>query len=271
MSLSAASPASTAAGLDSHGERSGSPRADRSGRALGVTRGSAALLQAQGSTGQQQHQLEYVAQLDIKNTTGTAKRIASLTAVPHHPEVYLLASCDSRIRLVSGDTHAQMRKFKGHRNANTRIGASLFPCGCALLSGSEDGWVYVWRSGLHATPHATILDTGGSSTSQAGHLYGSGHGLRAYSATAGTAAPGHVAAEGKDVAAAASTAGKARPTGRQPDAGAGTQGCEAAAGKDRAKVAQYEAFQTPEAVVTQALVVPHTCRWARWDTAKEHN
>lgn len=104
--------------------------------------------------------LDYVAQVDVRNqhkkpgSTG-AKKITAIEALPAAaaagaspspltaPE-FLVTSNDSRIRLYSG---LELEcKFKGLKNKQTQVRAGTSKDGKYVVSGSDDGWVYLWET-----------------------------------------------------------------------------------------------------------------------------
>ena len=58
-----------------------------------------------------------------------------------------MATNDSRIRLISLGNTRQEVKFKGHCNTHLQIMPSFEPHHELILSGSEDGFVYIWDQG----------------------------------------------------------------------------------------------------------------------------
>jgi hypothetical protein len=38
-------------------------------------------------------------------------------------------------------------KYKGYHNRSTQIRATFAPNGAFVISGSDDGWVYIWSTG----------------------------------------------------------------------------------------------------------------------------
>ncbi|KAF8061942.1 SPAC3H5.08c [Scenedesmus sp. PABB004] len=88
--------------------------------------------------------LEYVAQVDVRNTRGqhaSGRKVTGIRAVPGHPAQFLITTNDSRLRLLEG--YGQVLKFKGHRNSSTQSRAALSADGAAVVCGSDDGWAYL--------------------------------------------------------------------------------------------------------------------------------
>ncbi|KAL0301160.1 UNVERIFIED_CONTAM: WD repeat-containing protein 44 [Sesamum radiatum] len=65
----------------------------------------------------------------------------------------LVTSADSRIRVLDGVDLDLVHKFKGFRNANSQISASLTSNGKYVVSASEDSYVYVWRHEGESRPN----------------------------------------------------------------------------------------------------------------------
>ena len=57
----------------------------------------------------------------------------------------ILASClDSSVRLIDKDTGGVLNTFKGHTNVECRVDSFVTHTDGEVVSGSEDGAVYVW-------------------------------------------------------------------------------------------------------------------------------
>ncbi|EFJ53205.1 hypothetical protein VOLCADRAFT_86245 [Volvox carteri f. nagariensis] len=194
--------------------------------------------------------LDYLTQLDVKNPHGSGRKVTGLVQVPYtygNDQLYVITSADSRIRLYVGYTQVKERKFKGHRHSNTQIAASLSPSCQHLICGSDDGWVYVWETGLPPPPPPLPGPTmvgalsGPTATATGGTATGATTSLGSAGLVAGRGRAGFGAGPGpggKDVAAAVRGAGKV-------------------------KEGVYEAFQTPEQTTTVALLAPNVCRLGR--------
>ena len=61
----------------------------------------------------------------------------------------LISTNDSRIRLINISNFDTKCKYKGHTNTQSQIDARFSPNGNLLISGSEDGNVYIWRYKRH--------------------------------------------------------------------------------------------------------------------------
>eukprot|EP00884_Botryococcus_braunii_P023494 jgi/Botrbrau1/9829/Bobra.0313s0008.1 len=92
--------------------------------------------------------LEYEAQIDVKNRRGQQSRgrkVTGMAFLPGDPSKLLITSNDSRIRLY--ETYSMIMKYKGYHNRSTQIRASFSANGAFVVSGSDDGWVYIWSTG----------------------------------------------------------------------------------------------------------------------------
>jgi len=110
--------------------------------------------------------LEYEAQLDVKNKHGhnsRGRKITGLTYAPNKlfPNALLCTSNDSRIRLYDGYT---LRfKYKGLSNKSTQIKASFSSKGNFVISGSDDGAVFIWdcsKSPLNPSADTALMSRG---------------------------------------------------------------------------------------------------------------
>ncbi|KAK4056393.1 hypothetical protein OIO90_002536 [Microbotryomycetes sp. JL221] len=84
-----------------------------------------------------------------KNSKG--RKVTSMTPFPvpsSAGERLLVTSNDSRMRLYHLNDKAVEAKFQGHENTSSQIRASFSDDGRWVISGSEDGYVYIWDSGL---------------------------------------------------------------------------------------------------------------------------
>ena len=92
--------------------------------------------------------LEYLAQVDVKDqrssSSSSGSKITGLLVMSD--DSLIVTSADSRLRRYLG--YAQQCKYKGLKATSTMIRASLSPCGQHLISGSEDGRVYIWDTFL---------------------------------------------------------------------------------------------------------------------------
>jgi WD40 repeat protein len=75
-----------------------------------------------------------------KNSFG--KKITSIQFINKNEAV--ISSCDSRIRLISMNDGKKLCKYKGHINEDSMIKSSIDHNFDIIISGSEDGFCYVW-------------------------------------------------------------------------------------------------------------------------------
>lgn len=100
-------------------------------------------------------------QVDVRNQRGahaSGKKVTGICAVPGQPQQFLVTTNDSRLRLLEG--YGQVLKFKGHKNVCTQLRASMTTDGANVACGSDDGWVYVWQTGVQEGGHAGAAATG---------------------------------------------------------------------------------------------------------------
>nr|GMC70189.1 WD repeat-containing protein 44-like [Ipomoea batatas]GME02277.1 WD repeat-containing protein 44-like [Ipomoea batatas] len=81
--------------------------------------------------------------LQNKKKKSHQKKITGFQFVPGSTSEVLVTSSDSRIRVIDG--FDLVHKFKGFRNTNTQISASLSADGRYAVCASEDSYVYVWN------------------------------------------------------------------------------------------------------------------------------
>ncbi|AQK44996.1 Transducin/WD40 repeat-like superfamily protein [Zea mays] len=84
-------------------------------------------------------------QIDLQNKKkkSSQKKITGFQFLPGSTSKVLITSADSRIRVVDGLN--LVHKYKGFRNSNSQISASLAANGSYVISASEDSHVYIWR------------------------------------------------------------------------------------------------------------------------------
>lgn len=81
------------------------------------------------------------------------KKITGFQFAPGSSSEVLVTSADSRIRVIDGVD--LVHKFKGFRNTNSQISASLTTNGRYVVSASEDSSVYVWKHEGGSRPNRT--------------------------------------------------------------------------------------------------------------------
>ncbi|ODQ64049.1 WD40 repeat-like protein [Nadsonia fulvescens var. elongata DSM 6958] len=81
----------------------------------------------------------------ITNYIGHAVTSVSYMNEPKRAGCFLSSSHDSIIRLIDVETGSLRQAFRGHRNANYRIFSSFAQNNTKIVSGSEDGFIYVWN------------------------------------------------------------------------------------------------------------------------------
>ncbi|XP_076903237.1 uncharacterized protein LOC143558249 [Bidens hawaiensis] len=91
-----------------------------------------------------ENKLQQKSQINLqnKNKKTRHKKITGFQFVPGTSEV-LITSADSRVRVVDG--LELIHKFKGFRNTNRQISASVTSNGRYVVCASEDSQVYVWK------------------------------------------------------------------------------------------------------------------------------
>ncbi|KAL3639867.1 hypothetical protein CASFOL_014835 [Castilleja foliolosa] len=94
-------------------------------------------------------------QINLRNNKKRSheKKITGFQFVPGSSSEVLVTSADSRIRVINGVD--LVHKFKGFRNTNSQISASLSSNGKYTISASEDSNVYVWRHESQTRPNRT--------------------------------------------------------------------------------------------------------------------
>ena len=105
--------------------------------------------------------LEYVTQIEVRNTRGKnsrGKKITGLQVMPNDPKKLLVTSNDSRVRIFDG--YNLRCKYKGLKNSNSQIRASFNAVGDFIICGSEDGCVYIWSTINTFIPTANPTYTG---------------------------------------------------------------------------------------------------------------
>ncbi|KAE8680147.1 Protochlorophyllide oxidoreductase A [Hibiscus syriacus] len=88
--------------------------------------------------------------LQNKKKKSHHKKITGFQFAPGSSSEVLITSADSRIRVVDGSD--LIHKFKGFRNTNSQISASVTANGKYVVSASEDSYVYVWKQEAESRP-----------------------------------------------------------------------------------------------------------------------
>ncbi|KAK4369148.1 hypothetical protein RND71_012940 [Anisodus tanguticus] len=91
------------------------------------------------------NKLQQKAQINLQNKKKKAhqKKITGFQFVSGSTSEVLITSADSRIRVV--DAADLVHKFKGFRNTNSQISASVSADGRYVVCASEDSHVYIWK------------------------------------------------------------------------------------------------------------------------------
>ncbi|PPS03122.1 hypothetical protein GOBAR_AA17535 [Gossypium barbadense] len=99
-----------------------------------------------------ENKLQPKSQINLQNKKKKAhqKKITGFQFAPGSSSEVLITSADSRIRLV--DESDLIHKFKGFRNTNSQISASVTTNGKYVVSASEDSYVYVWKQEAESRP-----------------------------------------------------------------------------------------------------------------------
>ena len=90
--------------------------------------------------------LNYSTRIDCKNRRGkfsSGRKVSGVQFLGKGNEI-LISTNDSRLRLFNLEDYTQKYKYKGHRNENLQIEASVNDKLDFILSGSEDNNVYLW-------------------------------------------------------------------------------------------------------------------------------
>ena len=90
--------------------------------------------------------LETVAKISCKNTRGPKSRGRPVTGISFvADDMFLVSSNDSRIRLFSTEKFEIKQKYKGLTNERSKIYATVGLNSMHVISGSENGNVYIWN------------------------------------------------------------------------------------------------------------------------------
>ncbi|KAL3846908.1 hypothetical protein ACJMK2_017856 [Sinanodonta woodiana] len=93
-------------------------------------------------------QLKYYTQIHVRSTRGKNARGRKITGIEPLPgeDKVLVTSNDSRVRLYDLRDLTLTCKYKGPTNNSSQIRASFSPKGKYVICGSEDSFVYIWRT-----------------------------------------------------------------------------------------------------------------------------
>ncbi|XP_047337254.1 WD repeat-containing protein 44-like isoform X2 [Impatiens glandulifera] len=112
---------------------------DGQGALVGSYKGSCRLYNTSDNKLQQKTQIN----LQNKKKKSHHKKITGFQFVPGSSSEVLVTSSDSRIRVIDGVDF--VHKFKGFRNTNSQMSASLTASGKYVVCASEDSNVYIWK------------------------------------------------------------------------------------------------------------------------------
>ncbi|CAI4220752.1 unnamed protein product [Auanema sp. JU1783] len=91
-------------------------------------------------------QLKYHTVVDVRSSRGKNARGHKVTGLAVHGDKLLVTSNDSRIRMYDVRDMALTCKFRGAQNDHSQIRAAFSPDGRHIVCGSEDKFVYIWRT-----------------------------------------------------------------------------------------------------------------------------
>ncbi|CAK9183040.1 unnamed protein product [Ilex paraguariensis] len=112
---------------------------DGQGALVGSYKGTCRLYNTSDNKLQQKDQIN----LQNKRKKAHQKKITGFQFVPGSASEVLITSADSRIRVI--DDVDLFHKFKGFRNTNSQISASVTANGKYVICASEDSQVYIWK------------------------------------------------------------------------------------------------------------------------------
>ncbi|XP_004293101.1 PREDICTED: WD repeat-containing protein 44 [Fragaria vesca subsp. vesca] len=119
---------------------------DGQGALVGTYKGSCRLYNTSDNKLQEKNQIN----LQNKKKKSHHKKITGFQFAPGSSSEVLVTSADSRIRVVDGVD--LVHKFKGFRNTNSQISATLTANGKYVVSASEDSHVYIWKHEADSRP-----------------------------------------------------------------------------------------------------------------------
>ncbi|XP_035220979.1 WD repeat-containing protein 44-like, partial [Stegodyphus dumicola] len=93
-------------------------------------------------------QLKYYTQIHVRSTKGKnaqGRKISGIEAMPGEDKI-LVTSNDSRIRLYDLRDLSLTCKYKGYVNLSSQIKASFSHDGKFIISGSENQFIYLWKT-----------------------------------------------------------------------------------------------------------------------------
>ncbi|XP_062090628.1 uncharacterized protein LOC133796938 isoform X2 [Humulus lupulus] len=99
-----------------------------------------------------ENKLQHKSHINLQNKKKKShhKKITGFQFAPGSSSEVLITSSDSRIRVV--DNVDLVHKFKGFRNTNTQISASVTANGRYVVAASEDSHVYIWKHEADSRP-----------------------------------------------------------------------------------------------------------------------
>jgi WD40 repeat protein len=106
--------------------------------------------------------MKYYTQVECRNRHGALKGGKKVTGLCYDTsrsaqvasEQLLVSTNDSRLRLYQTDDYSMLCKYKGLTNDNMQIKATFSEDGSYVISGSENGNVYLWNA---TTQHTSSL------------------------------------------------------------------------------------------------------------------
>ncbi|TKR71774.1 hypothetical protein L596_019318 [Steinernema carpocapsae] len=97
-------------------------------------------------------QLKYHTVIDVRSSRGkNSKGGNKITGLAVHGDKLLVTSNDSRIRMYDLRDMDIICKFKGVQNEHSQIRASFSPDGRHVICGSEDRYIYLWKTSDNQT------------------------------------------------------------------------------------------------------------------------